>query len=231
MSQVRTRNSGRLRAPHRCRQLVIPETSNTLRVRDKAAVQWPWGRAMKTRLALCWIFTFSACTLPGLDHPGPPHITSRQTRTRACSVVADCPNGYTCEPGGARADGEQGGTCVSLPCQSNSDCGPGLTCYQGGAGIGAAAQLLPTTCPQTAEDGGTCSAFHNGMLRASRMRIAARDSPVRSTPPPCGQFLRKRPGRERASLRDGHDRAVQRGSCPCQHHVPRGQHLHLVPLE
>src|ERR1017187_5877288 len=70
---------------------------------------------MKTRRALCWIFTLSACTLPGLDPPGPPHITSRQTRTRACSVVADCPNGYTCEPGGARSDGEQEGpACPSL---------------------------------------------------------------------------------------------------------------------
>src|ERR1700690_3636086 len=112
---------------------------------------------MKTRRALCWIFTVSACTLPGLDHPGPPQIAFRQTRTRAWSVVTDCPNGYTCEPGGAPADGEQGGTCVSLPCQSNADCGPGLTCYQGGGGIGAGAQLVPANCPQAAEDGGTCS--------------------------------------------------------------------------
>ena len=108
--------------------------------------------------ALWWIFTLPACTLLGPDHSRPAQISLRQTRTRACSVAGDCPNGYACQFGAAGADGRQQGICVSLPCQSNSDCGPGLTCYQAGVRIGTAAQLVPTTCPQTAEDGGTCNA-------------------------------------------------------------------------
>ncbi len=90
---------------------------------------------MKTRRA-CWVIGFTAFAA----------ITSspRRAEARACTEASNCPMGFTCEPGGVATDGGSAGTCVSLPCQSNSDCGPGLSCYLD----------METVC-QTAADGGT----------------------------------------------------------------------------
>jgi|SRR5580700_887714 hypothetical protein len=92
---------------------------------------------MKTRQA-GWGLSFFAFASTAL--------LPRQADARACSVASDCPMGFSCESGGVAADGGPAGTCVSLPCQSNSDCGSGFACDLD----------LGTECVTTPDSGQTC---------------------------------------------------------------------------
>jgi|HubBroStandDraft_6_1064221.scaffolds.fasta_scaffold38318_3 hypothetical protein len=77
---------------------------------------------MKTRFASCWLLACSALLTAALS-------TREALATRACAADTDCPKGFDCESSGTTSEGGPAGTCMSLPCQSNSDCGPGLSCF------------------------------------------------------------------------------------------------------
>jgi MYXO-CTERM domain-containing protein len=109
---------------------------------------------MKTRQA-CWVLAFCAFAATAL--------LPRQAQARACAQASDCPMGYECEvaasDAGAASDGGPTGTCMSLPCQSNSDCGPGLSCFIEGWSLGAGLPLSTSTQSLfAAPDGGKGSA-------------------------------------------------------------------------
>ncbi len=109
------------------------------------------GLEMTTRRAY-WILTLSALASTTLS--------SRETWARACSVASDCPKGWDCATfdAGAESDGGPAGTCMSLPCQSDSDCGPGLACFIEGWSLGPGLPLGTTTPSLFPPDGGTGSA-------------------------------------------------------------------------
>jgi MYXO-CTERM domain-containing protein len=94
---------------------------------------------MQTRFASCWILACSALLLAALS--------TREAYARSCAAVTDCAKGFGCEPSGTASDGGPAGTCVSLPCQSDSDCGPGLSCYLD----------MGTYCTTTADGGTSCA--------------------------------------------------------------------------
>ena len=107
---------------------------------------------MKTRQA-CWVLTFGAFAAVT--------ASPRLAQARACSVASDCPKGWYCDESdaGVGADGGPAGTCMSLPCESNSDCGPGLSCFIWGWSLGAGVPAsLTTPSLFEAPDGGKGSA-------------------------------------------------------------------------
>jgi hypothetical protein len=93
---------------------------------------------MKTRHAV-WVLAF--CTFGALTAP------SRRAEARACTMASDCPMGWSCDEsdGGVAADGGPTGTCISLPCQSDSDCGPGLRCFIEGYSLGSGLPISAST--------------------------------------------------------------------------------------
>jgi MYXO-CTERM domain-containing protein len=106
---------------------------------------------MKTRRALFWILAaFASVT-----------ASPRQAQARACAEPSDCPKGWYCadSDAGVAADGGPSGTCMSLPCQSNSDCGPGLSCFIEGWSLGPGLPVSTSTQSLfAAPDGGKGSA-------------------------------------------------------------------------
>lgn len=95
---------------------------------------------MRIHLGPCWILACAAFLSMAFS-PG-------EARARACAVAGDCPSGFDCEPSGTASDGGATGSCVSLPCQSDSDCGTGTRCYINSG---------TTTCLAAADGGSSCS--------------------------------------------------------------------------
>ena len=108
---------------------------------------------MKKRQAVCWVLTF--CAFAAVT------ASPRPAEARACAAASDCPMGWSCDESdaGVGAGGGPAGTCMSLPCQSNSDCGPGLSCFIEGWSLGPGLPISATT-PSLfgAPDGGKGSA-------------------------------------------------------------------------
>jgi MYXO-CTERM domain-containing protein len=109
------------------------------------------GRTMKRRKGLCGILTF--CAFAAMT------ASSQQAQARACVQGGDCPGGWYCDKANAGAgDGGPTGTCMSLPCQSNSDCGPVLSCFTEGWSLGPGLPVSATTPSLFPGDGGKGSA-------------------------------------------------------------------------
>jgi Dickkopf-like protein len=109
------------------------------------------ARAMRSRFAFSSIVASTAFLSAA--------FSARGASARDCTVAADCPRGYDCEPSGTSADGGASEACSSLPCKSDSDCGPGTRCdLSMGAESRCAPQWqVPCTADADCGPGFTCS--------------------------------------------------------------------------